>query len=502
MVNLQPTLPWTLARPVSPANRARVIGGWLALLGAIILVLVTAPGWLRLALAALATIGIAGDRRFGWLGAGAAVTLAMPFGVSAAANPVTVGAIPLNSQDLAIGLAVLGMLPAVRWPPPRRGRVLVLAVAVFMALGLAGLVVGVLDGNAPRDIARDVRWWILYLVPAVAVLARVSWKSVVRGFAVGVTVFAALVVVTPLLPRFTGGLKDAVLVYMTGALRMQMSNSVFLTAAAILAAWLVLRRPTPGRVAWLWVVATAQFMSLTRTAILVLVVALVVLVISQWLATRPERRPVLLRRTGLLVSVPVVALIVGVGLVTYASSPDANGSNGVSRITFSDPSSDLGAIGDSATTGGRFATYISAFREIAAAPVLGPGLGELVHVAFAYNDLRAHTLHQQPGVDDAFLTVGLKAGGLGIAAFGLLVLLPLLRAPPLRLIRGWYPIAWGALLVVMVTQSFAVSGYGPFGVALLLAVPFLVPAPCQPLRWLFARSSVPPSPRGSPASRA
>jgi hypothetical protein len=37
----------------------------------------------------------------------------------------------------------------------------------------------------------------------------------------------------------------------------------------------------------------------------------------------------------------------------------------------------------------------------------------------------------------------------------------------------WFLAAWLAILALTMTQSFAVSGYGPFGIALLAALPFV-----------------------------
>ncbi len=493
--------PVAFATRVPVPVRLRVISGWLALLAAIVLVLVSPPGWPRLALVAVATIGIAGDVRLGWFGAAAVVALALPFGAAAAANPVTVRGVPIHSQDVAIVIGTLGILPRLHWPPPVRARALVAGVAVFIGLGLVAVPIGLASGNGMRDIVRDLHWWIIYLLPAVAVLACVSWKAVLRGFMVGMTIFAAIVVVTPFVPAFPGGLKDAVLVYMFGSLRMQLFNSVFLTAATIMVAWLILRRPTPARFGWIVLLATAQIMSLTRMSILAMLVGLALMVIGAWLWTlRTRRRPPPLRRVGFIAAVPVLAVALGIVFVTVGTPPNGDAGNSPSRITFSDPSSDLQAIGGSASSGGRLATYVNAFKEISVAPVLGPGMGELVHVNFASTDLRAHTLYQQPGVDDALLTVGLKAGGVGIAAFGVLVLLPLFRAPRLTGMRVWYVPAWLALMAVMIPQSFAVSGYGPFGVGLLLVLPFLVPD-VSPVA-SPAASAAPAPPRPSRASSA
>jgi hypothetical protein len=145
------------------------------------------------------------------------------------------------------------------------------------------------------------------------------------------------------------------------------------------------------------------------------------------------------------------------------------------RITFSDDQSDVTVIVQSVATGGRFASYLNALREIIPTPVAGGGMGQLVQVAFAYNDARAYTRGWQPGVDNAYLTVALKAGALGVASLGALLLLPLLATVRRRhrWLRSWYLPAWLGVLALTLTQSFAVSSYAPFALALLAAVPFL-----------------------------
>jgi O-antigen ligase len=96
-------------------------------------------------------------------------------------------------------------------------------------------------------------------------------------------------------------------------------------------------------------------------------------------------------------------------------------------------------------------------------------------VAFAYNEARARNVGQQPGVDNAYLTVGIKSGVVGMTLFGALLLVPLWASmrPALRRLRPWYLPTWLGIGVLTMTQGFAVSSYGPLALALLAAVPFL-----------------------------
>ena len=93
---------------------------------------------------------------------------------------------------------------------------------------------------------------------------------------------------------------------------------------------------------------------------------------------------------------------------------------------------------------------------------------------YAYSEARANTIGWSPGVDNAYLTVGLKTGVPGIIAFAALVLTTLIVA----LRRGgrtarWFVPAWIGLLILSMTQAFAGSLYGPYVVALLVAFPCL-----------------------------
>ena len=131
--------------------------------------------------------------------------------------------------------------------------------------------------------------------------------------------------------------------------------------------------------------------------------------------------------------------------------------------------------GFGAQAGGRLASYAAAMNATAAAPLLGHGLGQQADVAWAWGGFRARTPGSQPGVDNAFLTVGLKAGAVGIAAFAAMVLWPLrqLMATNLRRMRPWFVPAWLTILGLMLLQSFAVSGYAPAILAALIALPGL-----------------------------
>ena len=451
--------------------------GILALLGAMALVIATPPGWAIVALAAVATVGLAGDRRLGWMGAGLLVLMALPFGRGADVSPLQVGSVPVRPQDAVVAVAILGALPSLRFRS--RGRVFVAALAVWLAAGLMAVGVGLVAGNALRDVLRDARWWGLYVSGAAAVLVGARRDQILRGLVIGLSAFAVLAVAAAVLPAFVGGLKDLALQYDRGTLRLQFGNSAYLVPATAYLAYRVIRSPRPWRIAWLALLMVGQITSLTRTSILVTVMVLVLVGLVELVRRRTTRHLLRTARLGLvLAATAAVAFVVGVGISTVGT-PASYGVDGagtpeqpLSRVTFTDEQSDITVIVGSLHTGGRFATYLHALRVIEKSPLVGNGQGALVDVAFAYNTSRAYTVGMQPGVDNAYLTAALKAGAVGVAALLALLLLPLWRAARSGRLRGWYLPGWLGLLVLTVTQSFAVSNYGPFAVSLLAALPF------------------------------
>ncbi len=203
-----------------------------------------------------------------------------------------------------------------------------------------------------------------------------------------------------------------------------------------------------------------------------------------WLWTR-RRQPAgrtILRAGLMLTAVAAAAAVAGSvligGLTLYPSAPGSTptgdrAEDPVDRMFGQSDQSDLNAIINA--PGGRLATYAAAYRILAANQPFGAGLGQLVPTPYAYSDARANELGLQPGVDNAYLTFGVKAGVAGIAAVAALLLLPLLqvvRAGPRRMV-DWFAPGWIGVLVLSVTQAFASSGYGPYLLALLVAVPLL-----------------------------
>jgi hypothetical protein len=472
-----------------PGWRWLPAAGWLSLAGCAAAVIVLPAGWLSIALAGVATIGLAADRRLGWLPAALLVTITLPYGRGADVAPLLVAGLPLRPQDVAIGLGLLvtaltldGSRIRAVVAAPGGQRTLLVAVALFLAVGLLALALGLLGNQQLRDVFRDVRWWTLYGAAGLAVLAGVRRVSLLRALLLGAAAFAVVVAFTALLPAFEGGLKAAAVSYDRGTMRLQYGNSIYLLPALAYAAWVASRR---FDLVWLGLVFGlfgAQVLSLTRTSVLIsagVVLAILVWRLVSWRPRRVDRR-LLVAGASVLVALAVgffgALTATGVGTprtAAEAGAPPAiwNPEDPFARLTFVDTQSDLNVI----VSGGRFRTYLNALREITPRPLLGGGMGQLADVAFAYNLDRTTTIGRQPGVDNAALTVAMKAGAVGVAAAGALLLLPLLAAlrPLRRHLRGWFIPAWLGVLALTVSQSFAVTGYGPYGIGLLLALPFL-----------------------------
>lgn len=441
------------------------------------------PGWLQIILAIAVFALFARDRRFGVLGAAVLVLLSLPYDRAANSELLRVVGIPIRPHDAIVGLAFLLALPqlrAIRWS------VTAVAIAAFLTVGIVALGVGLIVGNEFRDIFRDARWWFLYLIGLLALAGGARRSPILRGLLIGATAFAIVSILTTLLPATDGGLKERALIYDRGTLRMQFGNSIFLVPAACYVAWHWFRRPSVPSGGWLVLLIAAVTLSLTRTFVLVTLasVALGALLwsIGRWRSrdTAARKRSTILPSAalagllalGLAAGIVVSTLHPLIGSVMAIAEPLPPGvapgeiaEDPFDRFLFQGDRSGTGAIG------GRFTTYVEALNQIRSSPLIGLGLGSLVDIDYTFGGEDFDTPGKLPNVDDAYLTVGLKAGAIGIAAFTLMMVWPLLvwlRARRSRLL-AWIGPAWVGILVLTVTQSFATTGYAPFTLALLVA---------------------------------
>jgi len=474
-----------------------VVGGVLALVGAEASVLLLPPSVLTIVLAAVATALLALDRRLGALGACLLVLIALPFGRAADSDLLRIATLPIRPQDAAIGVGVLLALPPllvrfsqmaterhgfrVRFNPTAHLPGLI--VWVFLGVGLFALAVGVVRGNDIRDVLRDVRWWVLFGVILLALARRTRPETLIRGLLVGSIFFAVLMVLTALLPVFSGAIRARATAYDWGTMRLQFTNDVFLIPALVFSAFEAMRRRSWLYTLWSALFAAAITLSLTRTSMLVAlgVVGLMALVVGvERLRARQLRSLVVdwARVGGAVVAGAALGLAILVFLpgslfpktVAKTTTPPKTSPSAVSRITFSDDSSSVQSIG-----AGRFESYHKAAMVIVRAPIAGSGMGQLVHLGTNFGNTTASKPGYSPGVDDAYLTVAVKAGTIGVLAFLGVMLLPFLALKTRLRERpwAWYVPAWLGLMVLTVTQSYATSGYAPFALALLLVIPLV-----------------------------
>jgi hypothetical protein len=474
--------------------------GYLLLLWSVVLVLFLPNGWATIWVASAATLLLAFDRRLGPLPAALLVMLALPVGRGSEVGLPHLAGIPVRVHDILPIIGVLLSLPAMsqRLRHPRDiDWMAVVPMIGFAVVGLTALALGLLGDAAARDITRDARWWGFYLIGILAVLTATRFSSVMRGVLWGLSLYVLILLIGLLMPVFHGGLKWYAYVY-DPRMRLHYGQAIFLLVGVAYVAARATRRPSAPAFALIALFSAGVAVTLTRTLLVGAVATawLVAIWVAVGLLPRAKRQsPSLIGRSLLRHGLPVVlAVLVGIagGFGSYLGGlqiwhpvgTPAVGGRGSTRISEDRPIrpvlnrvfADTESTGIAAQTYGRLPSYAAAFVDTADAPLLGHGLGRLADVGWAWGGFRSHTAGAQPGVDNAYLTVGIKAGAVGIAAFGAMLLWPLLllwHRRPARRLRAWYVPAWVAILGLTLLQSFAVSGYAPFVLGMLLVLPAL-----------------------------
>lgn len=491
-----------------PAQRTMIRSGAIVigyglLVAATTILLFYPNGWPPALLAAGATALLAFDRKLGPVGAALFVMLALPVGRGSEIGLPRLGDVPIRPHDLAplVGMALA--LPAVVTRIRNRTRPrweALIPVAVFAAVGGIALVIGVIGvigDQALRDVVRDARWWAFYGVGGVALLAGTRPSTVIRALLWGLTIYSAVILIGLLMPLFHGGLKYGAYAY-DPRLRLHYGQAVLLLVPVAWAADRMVRRPSPRTFALIALLSAAVGVTLTRT-LLAGVVAVAVLT-SAWAAYRLIHGGRAGAGRGAQATVGLPALAIGAVLIglaagfgayqlgvqvwtpAWAYSSDAGPVNRGAPSDSRPVRPSLGRVFDntenagfSAQAGGRVASYAEAFVDTAESPLIGHGMGQQATISWAWGGVRASNPGTQPGVDNAYLTVGLKAGAVGVAAFAAMFLWPLRLSGrrSLRRMQTWYIPAWLGLLGLTLIQSFAVSGYAPFALSLLLVLPAL-----------------------------
>ena len=466
--------------------------GWGAIGLAVVVALIAPPTLLSFALGIVAVIGISRERRLGIAGAALVALITIPYGRAADIDLASVFGVPLRFADGVVLAALILSIPRVRATPLSTWTIRLFGL--FLVIGVVALAVGIMADHALRDILRDARWWFLYGYALVAVAMGADRRQIIRGIVLGACGFSVVLLLVATVPLADGSLRDRALTYDWNRLRLQFSNSVFLIPAAayFAAAWL--QRGRAHALAGLTLVLSAVVLSVTRMSVLAVagavaltaILAAAVLWRQGRVASLAVRLSLMLGSVSLGVALAIATIQVGspepvvpaAGPVDPGEDPgsDSATDEAIGRLLFQDPSSDIAAI-----NGGRFRTYADAVALIRRAPMVGDGLGTLTPVEFTFGGASPSTPGFQPGVDNAYLTVALKAGIVGMVVFALLMLLPLWI--PLNALWGnsrvlrrdramvtWFVAGWLGILALTMTQSFATTGYGPLGLGLLIVV--------------------------------
>lgn len=500
-----------------PIPRARAAG--LGLLAAASLtVVVLPPSALTILLAFGSWLLLCRDRALGVLPAALVVVLALPYDRAADVGVLRVAGIPVRPQDVVLAVALVVALPRLRH---LRWSLGISAVASFLAVGVLALAVGVLGGQDARDILRDVRWWGLYGGALLLAGTVRPHARVVRATIIGLTAFCAILIVAALLPTFAGALKERAMTFDQGVLRLQFGPTAFLLLPIAWYGARIVRRAFAWRDAtWLIIFVVGLTLSLTRVTLGILVIVMLAAgAVAVWQGRHRWRERLRGAATALALTAAAVLLGFGInvagvrvaaltdpasqgptaaGTPGAAATPSALPSPGATPTAVSSPSvtpsataappetpvptpsfsptgpfaraiPDLGRL--LAAVSDRFEGYAAALELIERSPLIGHGLGTLVDVDYTFGAGEFATEGKLPNVDNAYLTVGMKAGAVGIAAFVVMMLIPLAR-----MVRGvnrrqatfWLP-AWLGLLALTLTQSFAVIGHSPFVIGLLIA---------------------------------
>ena len=467
------------ARAAAPAGLVSVLG-YLLLAASAAAAIALPPGWLVIGLAVGAFFLLALDHRLGPLPAGLAVILALPYDRAANNGLLRLADIPVRPQDAVVFLALVVGAVTADWSRPRRP--IAVIIGVFLAVGAVALVIGMALGNDVRDVLRDARWWFLYATGLAALLWRVRQRAILCGLLIGVVFFSAIAILTVLLPTFPGGLKARALTYDFGSLRMQFGNSIFLLPATVIVTARFVRRASPIAGLAVLLLLVAVTLSLTRTFVAVTVIA--VFATAIWAAVRIHGRRQAFIPAATVSLVAVVAIGGGIALNSAQSvlaevinpppsasqpaspRPGLEGEDPLDRLLFQ------GRSGFTSLVTGRFATYANAIVVVSRSPLYGGGLGSLVDADYRFGGEGFHTKSRLPNVDNAYLTVALKAGVPGVAAFLAMLLWPLMVVwrGGLRRLVPWFIPAWLGMLTITMTQSFATTGYGPYGLSLLLTL--------------------------------
>lgn len=336
-------------------------------------------------------------------------------------------------------------------------------LAVLFSIMVA-LFVGVVNGHEVWDLFRDARnaaLWLMLPIAWVELSTERRIRTALGVITAGTLLYAAAITVVSFLPD-TQWPRSVILDHWRGSARIYFHNHfVFLTVLPLVTTYAIAGHRFSAR---MWralpapMIVWATWASMTRSLI-VLVPAMACFAVLALSVMHRERGRI--RRP---VSVMIAALLAfGIGwkaIETMRPSSVPDGDSAVARrfsALGSDPTE------KDVSLKGRVQSYHLAFEQGGESPTYGHGLGTLLRVPWA-NQLggpgNTRTKGFQPAVDNAPLTVLVKAGALGLVASAWLLLCvvwlqlsAILRARG-ALDRLWIPVALlsGTLGILAISQ--------------------------------------------------
>jgi O-antigen ligase len=324
----------------------------------------------------------------------------------------------------------------VKLPP----RPVLVALAVWTAACVFGVVLGFLRGNSPRYLGLEFMgsaWPVLALL-----VCQVQDRRTLMAAGAGLVLISLVHTVfgitwLEILRQRIGG------VYFT---TVPGFTAVGLWAVAILAPQARVRR---GANALLVPLVVHQFLSFTRGYWLGILAGLAVATgLAWWEAGRARRWESLRRARVLLGSMAVVIAAVALSARLFGQGALLEGASNRLKSSFS--------VQASAETGSnimRLLEYSVAIDAARQSPILGRGFGFLIHGRDPFTGKR----FLEGVIHNLYVFLWLKLGIVGLAAFGFLMWRFLASA--LRYERSepdWLPRAWGVAAIAMTVQGLVI----------------------------------------------
>lgn len=337
-------------------------------------------------------------------------------------------------------------------------------LAVVFAITLS-VFVGVVNGHATWDLFRDLRnaaLWLMLPVAWVELSTERRIRAALGVIVAGSLLYAVAACVVSTLTDTTWP-RSVILDHWRGSARIYFHNHfVFVTVLPLVTGYAIAGRSLASRflrAAPAPLLIWATWVSITRS--LIVLVPAVALLTAGVLVLTSRNRGRWWRPVSAMVAAVVVAAVGYQAIETARPRPAVTVADSDVARRFSALSSD--PTKKDVSLKGRVRSYRFAFEDAAVSPTFGHGMGALLRVPWA-NQLggpgSTRKKGYQPAVDNAPLTVLVKAGALGfLAAAWLLLAILWLQARAIFAARGaverlWIPSALlaGTLGMIAVSQ--------------------------------------------------